>query len=252
MSWVKGAPNLGPMKHLTLRSIIALFGYVSFLAAGTASAQVGPVQPVLVLPTGNSEIPHGRPNFQNDYSVPVDVYVDSRGKVTNVVVTNTSGNVDADGVAAAFMRERTFLPAVDENGTAMDSLVRVTVNMFKRGSRNVTRVTLKPPPIALEMDRVQRMTCADFLWEVERMHKEAKIKDTSFEQTPYMSALLYKQQRNVPIEVESKFWDMWTDMHEKVVNRCEKQQTRMYFTDVLMPALDGTLPAPETATASSP
>ena len=51
---------------------------------------------------------------------------------------------------------------------------------------------------------------------------------------------------------KSKFWDMWTDMHEKVVDRCEKQQTRLYFTDVLVPALDGTLPAPETVTASSP
>lgn len=241
------------MKHFTLRSVFALFGYVSFLtAAGTATAQVGPVQPVLVLPTGNSEIPHNRPNFQNDYSVPVDVYVDARGKVTNVVVTQSSGNVDVDGVAAAFMRERSFLPAVDDNGAVMDSLVRVTVNMFNRGTRKVARVTVKPPPLALEMDRVRRMTCADFLWEVERMHDDAKIKDTSFEQTPYMSALLYKQTRNVSIDVESKFWDMWTDMHEKVVNRCEKQQTRMYFTDVLMPALDGTLPAPETVTASSP
>jgi len=36
------------------------------------------------------------------------------------------------------------------------------------------------------------------------------------------------------------------------VDRCEKQQTRMYFTDVLMPALDGTLPETETVTASSP
>jgi TonB family protein len=241
------------MKHFTLRSVFALFGYVSFLAAaGTATAQVGPVQPVLVLPTGNSEIPHNRPNFQNDYSVPVDVYVDARGKVTNVVVTQSSGNVDVDGVAAAFMRERSFLPAVDEGGAVMDSLVRVTVNMFNRGNKKVARVTVKPPPLALEMDRVRRMTCADFLWEVERMHEDARIKDTSFEQTPYMSALLYKQTRNVSIDVESKFWDMWTDMHEKVVNRCEKQQTRMYFTDVLMPALDGTLPAPETVTASSP
>ena len=91
------------MKHFTLRSVVALFGYVSFLAACTAAAQVGPVQPVLVLPTGNSEIPHIRPNFTNDYSVPVDVYVDSSGKVTSVVVTTSSGNVDVDGVAAAFV-----------------------------------------------------------------------------------------------------------------------------------------------------
>lgn len=241
------------MKHLTLRNLVGLVGYVSFLAAaGTATAQVGPVQPVLVLPTGQPEIPQHRPDFVNDYSVPVDVFVDSHGKVTNVVVTTSSGNVEVDSVAAAFMRERTFLPAVNENGEPMDSLVRMTVNMFKYGGKKVARVTTKPPPMGLEKDRVQRMTCADFLWEVERMHQDANIKDTSFEQTPYISAMLYKEKRHVPIEVESTFWDMWADMHEKVVNRCEKQQTRLYFTDVLMPMLDGTLPASETVTASSP
>jgi hypothetical protein len=241
------------MKHLTLRKSIALVGYVSLLAAAIpATAQVGPVQPVLVQPSGSPEMSQDRPNFKEDYSVPMDVYVNAQGQVTNVVVTQTTNNVEADGVAANFMRERTFLPAVDDRGDARDALVRVTVNMFKRGSKKVARVTIKPPPIALEKDRVQRMTCADFLWEVERMRDQANIKDTSFEQTPYMSAMLYKDKRHVSIDVESKFWDMWTDMHEKVVSRCEKQQTRMYFTDVLMPLLDGTLPEPETVTASSP
>lgn len=241
------------MKRLTLRRLIGFVGYVSLLAAaGQATAQVGPVQAVLVLPTGNPEIPQKRANLTSDYSVPVDVYVDAQGKVINVVVTATSGNVEVDGIAASFMHERTFLPAVNERGEAMDSLVRMTVNLFKRGSKNVARVTTKPPPMGFEKDRVQRMTCADFLWEVERMHEHANIKDTSFEQTPYISAMLYKEKRHVPIEVESTFWDMWTDMHKKVVNRCEKQQTRLYFTDVLMPMLDGTLPPAETVTASSP
>src|SRR5689334_21710557 len=204
------------MKHLTLRKLYALVGYVSFLAAGSAAAQVGPVQPVLVQPTGSPEIPHDRPNFKEDYSVPMDVYVNAQGQVTNVVVTQSTDNVEADGAAAAFMRERTFLPAVDDHGDARDALERLTVNMFKRGTKKVARVTLKPPPVALEKDRVQRMTCADFLWEVERMRQQANIKDTSFEQTPYLSAMLYKDKRHIPIEVESKFWDMWTDMHEKV------------------------------------
>jgi TonB family protein len=240
------------MKHLTHRRLLAFVGYVSFLAAAsTAAAQVGPVQPVLVLPAGHVEISHNRPNFE-DATVPVDVYVDARGVVTNVVVTQSSGNVAADGAAASFMRERTFLPAVDDRGNAIDFLVRANVNMFKRGSKKVARVIVKPPSFAAEKDRVQRMTCADFLWEVERMRADANIKDTSFELTPYMSALLYKEKRNVPIEVEDKFWDMWTEMHKKVVDRCEKQQTRLYFTDVLIPALDGTLPETETVTASSP
>jgi TonB family protein len=234
------------MKHLTGILSLVMF-HLAF--AGPAAAQIGPVQPVLVLPNGNPEMPHGRPNFSEDYSVPVDVYVSATGAVTNVVVTQSSGNVEADGAAASFLRERKFLPGVNSDGEAIDSMVRVSVNMFKRGSKKMARVSTKPPPYAVEVDRVQRMTCADFLWEVERMREGANIKDASNEVTPLISALLYKDKRGVASEVEGKFWDLWPDALEKVVDRCEKQQTRLYFTEVLIPTLDGTMPASDTATA---
>ena len=178
--------------------------------------------------------------------------IDERGSATvqNVVVTESTGNLDADGVVASFMRQRRFLPAVNVRGEPMAGIVKVTVNMFKRGSKKVVRVTTKPPAFASEKERVARMTCADFLWELERMREGANIRDASYEVTPYMSALLYKEQRRISSEVEEKFWDTWPDTLEKVVNRCEKQQTRLYFTDVLVPALDGTLPASELATAA--
>jgi TonB family protein len=239
------------MEHLTIRRVIALFGYVSLLAAGgNAAAQVGPVQPVLVLPTGSPEMPHTRPDFPEDYAVPVDVFVNADGTVQNVVVTGSSGNLEADAVVATFMRQRRFLPAVNARGEPMAGSVKVTVNMFKRGHKKVVRVTTKPPPYSSEKDRVRRMTCADFLWEVERMREGANIRDASFEVTPYMSALLYKEHRRVSGEVEEKFWDLWPAALDKVVDRCEKQQTKLYFSDVLVPALDGTMPAPETATAA--
>jgi TonB family protein len=244
---------MGPMKNITIRRFIALFGYVSFLAvAGNAAAQVGPVQPVLVLPGGNSELPHSRPDFADDFSVPVDVFVNADGTVQSAVVTESTGNLDADSAAAMYMRNRRFLPAVNEQGDPRVGAVKVTVNMFKRGTKKVVRVTVKPPPVAVETDRVKRMTCADFLWEIERMREDANIRDTSNEVMPYMSALVYKTYRKVPSEVEGKFWDLWEDALEQVVDRCEKQQTKLYFTDVLVPVLDGTLPASDTATAASP
>jgi TonB family protein len=241
------------MKHLN-RKLIALFGYVSFLTlAGHAAAQVGPVQPVLVLPTGSPETPHQRPDLgADDFSIPVDVYVNADGTVQNVVVTDSSGNLEADSVAASFMRNRRFLPAVNTRGEPAAGVVRVSVNMFKRGTKKVVRVTTKPPAMAGEIDRLQRMTCADFLWEIERLREGANIRDASNEVTPYMSALIYKSRRNIASEVEIKFWDEWPDTLKKVVDRCEKQQTRLYFTDVLVPVLDGTLPASDTVTASSP
>jgi hypothetical protein len=36
-----------------------------------------------------------------------------------------------------------------------------------------------------------------------------------------------------------------------VIERCEKAPEKMYFTEVLVPALDGTLPTRETATAAA-
>jgi len=239
------------MKHLTLPRIIALFGYVSCLAgAGIVVAQTGPVQPVLVLPTGSPEMPHTRPDFPEDYSVPVDVFVNADGTVQNVVITESTGNLDADRVVADFMRQRRFLPAVNVRGEPMAGTVKVTVNLFKRGNKKVARVITKPPAFASEKERVSRMTCADFLWELDRMREGANIRDASYEVTPYMSALLYKEQRRISSEVEEKFWDSWPDTLKKVANRCEKQQTKMFFTDVLIPALDGTLPASELATAA--
>ena len=137
-----------------------------------------------------------------------------------------------------------------EDGTAVDSVVRVTVNMYKRGAKKVARVTIKPPPLAQETLRVQTLLCADFLWEIERMDKEAGIDDLSLEVMPYTSARMYMEQKNVPDSFEEKFWDEWPGALRKIVDRCERDQTRMFFSEVLVPTLDGVMPE-QTATASA-
>ena len=239
------------MKTPAVRHLIALLGYVSFAFAWPAAAQVGPIQPVLVLPDGKLEVGHDRPNFAEDYSIPVDVYVAANGTVTSAVVSSSSGNVAADGVAANYMRERTFLPALDVNSKPVDSVVKVNVNMFKRGARKVVRVTLKPPQMSGETMRVRKLMCADFLWEVNRIKSEAGIRDFSMEVMPFISAHMYVAQKNLPSELEEKFWDQWPHTLKKVIDRCEKDQLKFYFTEVLVPTLDGTMPTQETATASA-
>jgi hypothetical protein len=239
------------MKTPTVRRLIALLGYVSLLGAMPVLAQVGPIQPVLVLPDGKLEATHDRPNFAEDFSIPVDVFVAADGSVSSAVVSNTSGNVAADAVAANYMRERKFLPALDANSKPVDSIVKVNVNMFKRGSKKVVRVTLKPPAVDGEKLRVRKLMCADFLWEVNRIKSEAGIKDFSLEVMPYMSAHMYVAQKNLPSEVEEKFWDQWPSTLKKVIDRCEKDELKFYFTEVLVPALDGTMPTRETATAAA-
>jgi TonB family protein len=237
------------MKTPTFHRLLALLGYVSCLAATPAFAQMGPIQPVLVT-GGKVEYPHSRPDLDNDYSVPVEVHVDTNGGIVNVLVSETSGNVQADSLAVDFMRGMKFLPGLDAKGEATKSTVRATVNMYKRGSRKVVRVTVKPPPMAQENLRVETLMCADFLWEVDRMRQEAGIRDASLEVMPYTSARLYMQKKNVPDAQEEKFWDEWPGALRKAVDRCEKDQTRLFFSEVLVPTLDGVMPA-DTATANA-
>jgi TonB family protein len=237
------------MKTPTFHRLIALLGYVSCLAAAPAIAQIGPIQPVLVT-NGKIEYPHNRPELDTDYSVPVEVQVDAAGTITNVLVNETSGNVQADALAVDFMRGMRFLPGLDAKGDAVKSTVKVTVNMYKRGGRKVVRVTVKPPAIQQETRRVQTLMCADFLWELDRMREEAGIRDASLEVMPYTSARLYMQQKHVPDAQEEKFWDEWPGALRKAADRCEKDQTRLFFSEVLVPTLDGAMP-PETATASA-
>jgi hypothetical protein len=181
--------------------------------------------------------------------VPIDVFVAADGTVSNVVVSDSTGNLDADKIAAAYMRDQKFLPGLDMKGNPVASTVRVTVNMFRRGPRKVVKVTLKPPPIAKETERVGKLMCADFLWELQRIREGAGIRDASLEVMPYVSARMYMTSKHLSEEVEAKFWDMWPDQLEKIVNRCEKDELKLFFSEVLVPTLDGSLPNRDTATA---
>jgi hypothetical protein len=238
------------MHNINLRRVLALFSYVACLAAAPALAQVGPIQPVLVT-EGKAEAAHNRPDLDEDYSVPVDVRVGPDGVVTSAVVSDSTKNTVADGLAAAYMRDRKFLPGLDMKGQPVASMVKVTVNMYLRGKKKVVRVTLKPPPMAVESERVKKMMCADFIFEVNRLVEEAGIRDTSLEVLPYMSAHMYMAQKDVPSELQEKFWDQWPSTLRKIVDRCEKDQLKFFYTEVLVPALDGMLPTREMETAAA-
>jgi TonB family protein len=209
---------------------------------------MGPIQPILVT-DGKVEYTHDRPDIE-DFAVPVEVMVGPQGQILNVVVSESTGNLEADAVAVSFMRDRKFLPGLDAAGNTTDSSVKVVVNMYKRGPKKVARVTIKPPPMAQETLRLHTLMCADFLWEVERMDKQAKVDDLSLEVMPYTSARLYMAERRVPDDLEAKFWDEWPSALKKVVDRCEKDQTKLFFSEILLPTLDGVMP-PEFATAAA-
>ena len=239
------------MRTVKPTRVFALFAYVACLIAGPAAAQVGPIQPVLVLSDGKNEFPHSRPDLPESYAIPVDVFVDAKGVVSNVVVSESSRNLEADQLAAAVMRDKKFLPALDAKGAPVAGSAKVTVSMFKRGSKKVVKVVVKPPALNAEIERVNKMMCADFLWEIERLKKEADVSDASYEVMPYVAARMYIKQKQIPGEVEGTFWDMWSNALRKVVDRCEKDELKFFYAEVLVPALDGVIPSQDMTTAAA-
>jgi hypothetical protein len=238
------------MRTVAPRSAFAL-AFVACLVAGPAVAQVGPIQPVLVLNGGQTETSHRRPDLPESYAIPVDVYVAADGTVSDVVVSESSKNLVADQLAAAVMRDKLFLPALDSKGQPTVGVAKVTVSMYKRGPKKVVKVIVKPPALAGETERVNKMMCADFLWEVERLKKEADVDDAAYEVMPYVSARMYMTQKRISSEVEAKFWDAWPGALKKVIDRCEKDELKFFFAEVLTPTLDGAMPELATVTAST-
>lgn len=235
------------MKTVALRRVLAPLAYVALLASAPAMSQVGPIQPVLVT-GGKVELSHDRPDL-GDASVPLEVFVAADGSISRVVVSQPSGNGQADDVAVAHLRGRQFLPGLDASGEPVASSVKVQVSMYKRGHKKVVRVVTKPPAVAGENERVRKMMCADFLFEIGRIREQAGIRDASDEVMPYLSARMYMQQKRIAAEVEEKFWDAWPGALKKVIAACEKDQLKFFYAEVLVPSLDGSLPGAVTASA---
>ena len=196
------------MKTPTVRRLIALLGYVSLLGAMPALAQVGPIQPVLVLPDGKLEVTHDRPSFADDFSIPVDVFVAADGSVSGAVVSS-SERQRGRGWRRRHLHARTQVPARARCG-------QQTRRQRRQGEREhvQTRVEESGPrdPQAAGRGRARSCACASSCARISsgkcnRIKSQAGIKDFSLEVMPYMSAHMYVAQKNLPSEVEEKFWD---------------------------------------------
>ena len=64
-------------------------------------------------PTARSSIPHDRPDI-GDFTVPVEVHVDANGSISDVVISESTGNLEADALAVRLHAQRKFLPGLDE------------------------------------------------------------------------------------------------------------------------------------------
>ncbi len=223
---------------VNVRRVISICALVSCLYASQLAAQVGPIQPVMLASKEKSKTLKDIPDFNGDFVVPVEVTVGADGIVTAAVVSTPSGNEQVDATAVSFMKEKKFLPGLDESGAPAEAKINGTVSIGTKGINKTLTANVKPPPSAIETARVRKLLCKDFLWETARLRNEAGSTDLSREIMPFVSARMYMIQKKLPKEAEAAFWEKWPAALEEAGNACNDAPATAYFEGVLVPTLD--------------
>jgi len=147
-----------------------LLALLSLGLAQTALAQLGPIGPRIVEVAVPIAPPDpDRPATSISAQLELDVGVD--GRVASYRVTRSSGERKFDVVLIKFYRKWRLIPAVDAQGKPTTGVLRINYEQPKKGPPR-SRIE-SPTDVNAEKDRVNRMTCRDFLWEYQFMRQIA-------------------------------------------------------------------------------
>ena len=200
-------------------------------------AQVGPIEPIIIASSKPGKTLAEIPNMSEDFVVPVEVTVAADGSVQDVVVSPSSGNATADETAIKFMREKRFLPAIDEIGHPIEATALGNVEVKSKSRHKVLKANMKPPNSHNEVTRVRKMTCKDFLWEVDRLRGEGASTDVSREIMPWVSLRLYMADKKITPEAEPKYLAKWPQALGDAEKACTAAPATLYL-EALAPVLD--------------
>ena len=209
-----------------------------------AGAQVGPIEPIVIVAGPPSATLADLPDLGDEFVVGIEVKVAPDGTVAEVVVTSSSGNAQADQAAIGFMKEKRFLPALDARARPVAGSVRGSVEVNARGRMREMKASLKPPDIPNEIERVRKLTCRDFLWEIERLRRDAASTDLSREIMPWVSLRVYMMDRKLPKGAEPAYLEKWPQALSETEALCKSTPDKSYLADTLTLVLDSLAPNP--------
>jgi len=231
------------LPHMTrrlpfLHCIAALFVFL----ADFSCAQVGPIEPIILTSTRPSETLANIPELGGDFIIPVEVTVAADGSVTNVVVTTSSGNEAADVTAIKFMKEKKFLPALDDHAQPVEGKALGSVEVKSKTRMKQLQASMKPPNIPNEIERVRKLRCKDFLWEIDRLRQQGASTDLSHEIMPWVSLRVYMLDKKLPKDAEAAYLERWPKALAEAEATCKSTPDRLYLNDTLVLILESLAP----------
>jgi TonB family protein len=231
-----------PARMKRLFALPSCAAAVLAFASAVASAQVGPIEPIILTSAKPSETLANIPELGGDFIIPVEVTVAPDGSVVNVVVTTSSGNEAADQTAIKFMKEKNFLPALDANAQPVEGKARGSVEVKSKTRMKQLKASMKPPNIPNEIERVRKLKCRDFLWEIDRLRRQGASTDLSREIMPWVSLRVYMLDKKLPKDAEAAYLERWPRALAEAEAACKSTPGRLYLDDTLVLILDSLAP----------
>jgi hypothetical protein len=216
------------------------------LAAPPLEAQVGPTR---ARPIHGAAKPLPTMAFdQKDRKVVLDVEVDAGGRVTATRIVQRSDNGIFDERMRGYWKDTPFMPALDAEGRPAPDTLRITntYSVIDRGS--MTLKTLrnhsdidgnKPTDDAL---RMQRMRCADLIWEFDFMKHRARKARLDHEEIFHVAFALFLAAGNVSESARDALIAEWPKLVERTVSQCREKPQAAYWKEVFVPVFDHATP----------
>ena len=208
----------------------------------TGMAQLGPIEPIIVTGGKPSETLVNIPELGGDFTVFVEVTVGTDGSVKDATVTRSSDNGQADAVAISFIKEKKFLPALDANAQPVEAKAWGRVDVMTKTRMKQLKAFMKPPDIPSEIERVRKLTCRDFNWEIDRLRNQGGSTDLGHEIMPWVSLRVYMLDKKLPKGVEDKYLEKWPQALAEAETMCQSTPGKLYLKDTLVLILDSLAP----------
>ena len=190
--------------------------------------------------------------------IPVKLTVATDGHVSQVELADTSGNPKFDRAVQLHLLRVHYIPALTAEGVPFESIVQFNYKDVNeaRTPRVVegkvipeqTEATASAPAPAArndalfdEVGRIKRMRCQDFLWEYDIIKEASRGRPFYDEFSLRAIRAMYMVYRKGGGDHLNKLNAAFPSAVRAAADECRDQPEKMFFRDVMAPALDARL-----------
>jgi TonB family protein len=203
-------------------------------------AQVGPSAARAISRPMPSKAPVGVQN----YNAEAELLVDGRGRVDRVEILGGSGDESFDKQWRKSLSDWRFVPAVGADGEPAESNVRISYK-----NNNVTVLPVAPSgatpsaarTVLEESERLERLTCKDFLWEYEIVTDSLPRRLALLDPLLKTPQVMLAAEMRLTAEQQSTLRDRYDDVVNDAAKQCRDTPDAAVWSVVLKPLMQGAL-----------